>query len=74
MADEEKLIGAFEKNSRGEQVRLYLGDYMGRPTIDLRVWVEGDDGQWVRTKKGITMSVDLYPQLRSLVDGLEAHL
>lgn len=69
----EKLVAAFEKNNR-EQVRVYLTEFMGRSMIDLRVWTETPDGEWVRTRKGITMSADLYPELRAVIDGLEAHL
>ncbi len=69
----ERLVGAFEKNQR-EQVRAYLTEYEGQPMLDLRVWAELEDGQWVRTRKGITMSVDRYPELVALVEELGRHL
>lgn len=67
---DEKLIAAFEKNNR-EQVRLYLSEFQGRPMIDLRVWAETQDGTWIRTRKGITMSADLIGELKAVVDEAE---
>jgi hypothetical protein len=66
----EKLIAAFAKNDH-EQVRLYLTEYAERPMIDLRVWAETQDGTWVRTRKGITMSAEHYQELRTVIEGAE---
>lgn len=65
----ERLVAAFAKNNR-EQLRVYLTEYMGRPMIDLRVWAENQQGEWVRTRKGITMSTEVFPALRAVIDEL----
>ncbi|MEX2237890.1 MAG: transcriptional coactivator p15/PC4 family protein [Dehalococcoidia bacterium] len=70
---DEKLIAAFEKNNT-EQVRLYLTEFQGRPMIDLRVWAETQDGTWIRTRKGITMSADLIGNLKAVVDEAEGKI
>ena len=40
----------------------------------LSMLAESQDGTWVRTRKGITMSADLYPELRSIVEEAEEYI
>jgi hypothetical protein len=65
----EKEIASFEKNS-AEEVRIKLQDYKGRTFIDLRVWTkpEAEGGEAKPTHKGLTLSVDLLPELRKAID------
>jgi hypothetical protein len=60
------LISSFEKNSR-EEVRVSLRDYMGHHVIDVRVYVENGEGAVIPTKKGLTISVEHYHDLKEAV-------
>jgi hypothetical protein len=65
----EILVSSFAKNSK-EEVRVSLRDYMGRHVVDLRVYVENGEGAVVPTKKGLTISVEHYRDLRAAIDKL----
>lgn len=58
----EKLIDTFSKNSV-EEVRTALTEYKGHRLLDIRVWYEDASGERKPTKKGITIGVDLLPDL-----------
>ena len=59
-----KLINIFNKNS-AEEVRTQLTEYKGCRLIDLRVWNKPGEGEDLRpTKKGLTLNVELYFQLK----------
>jgi len=60
----ERLISAFEKNSR-EQVRILIGEYKGTPVINVRVFWTRDGKEWFPSAKGISLSLDKLPQLVS---------
>ncbi len=62
-----KVISEFAKNS-GETVRVSLTEFKGRELIDCRVHYRDDKtGELRPTKKGITISVDLYDDLRKAI-------
>lgn len=54
-------VHMFDKNSR-EQIRISLNEYMGFEYIDIRVFYKSDEG-YRPTKKGVTLSKDLYAEL-----------
>lgn len=60
------IIGTVEKNSR-EKVRVAIDTYKGHTFLDIRVFVDGDDGPQP-TKKGLTIKVDRISDLRSLLE------
>jgi hypothetical protein len=63
------LVYEFEKNST-ECVRAELTTYKGYKLLDIRAWVERD-GQWIATKKGLSLSIDLLPELEAAVRALQ---
>jgi hypothetical protein len=63
---ERKEIHRFEKNSL-EEVRVSLTTYKGREYIDLRVFFQGDDGEMHPGKKGLTIRLDLLPDLETAI-------
>jgi hypothetical protein len=65
----ERLVASFEKNSR-ETVCATLATWRGQRIADLRVYVDGDDGGPIPTRKGIAVRVEQLPDLRRLVDEL----
>lgn len=63
MADDEIVVGSFEKNSR-EDVRITLSKFKGYDLAGVRVWYKGDTEDDMRpSKTGITVRVELLPKL-----------
>ena len=70
---EPECIYKFEKNS-AEEVRVSLTTYNGKDYIDIRVFYLADDGEMRPTKKGLTVSVVLLPELSTAVEKLHEAL
>lgn len=51
----EEVIAEIGKNAI-ERVRVRLTEYAGHRLVDARVYFEGDNGEWVPTKKGLALS------------------
>ena len=66
----EEMISSFEKNAL-EEVRVSLTEYRGHQLIDLRVYYLSADGEPRPTKKGLALSVGLYPELKESLAKLE---
>jgi len=62
-----KLIHEFNKNST-EVVRIQLTEYDGKQLLDIRVWVQNDKGDFVPTRKGISIRVDQIDDLKEAID------
>ena len=67
----DRVITTFRKNT-AEEVRVSIGEYKGKQYASIRVYVENDFSEWIPTKKGITLSVDVLPELVRAVKMLEA--
>jgi hypothetical protein len=61
-------IATIPKNSR-EEVRIYLGEFKGALSLDIRTYAATSGGKPVATPKGVSLKVDRLPQL---VDALTA--
>ena len=61
-----QVVHKFGKNAT-EEVQVSLTEFKGYDLIDLRVYYCPPDGEPVPTKKGLTMSVGLYPDLRDSI-------
>jgi hypothetical protein len=66
----EELVSSFEKNAL-EEVRISLTEFKGHQLIDLRVYYISQDGEPRPTKKGLAISVGLYPELKEALVKLE---
>ena len=66
----DELIAQFEKNAT-EVVRVSLTEYRGRKLVDVRVYYSDDEGQYHPTKKGVSLSVDVYPDFKRALMELE---
>jgi len=64
-----RVIGQFQKNS-SEIIKVQLQEWKGEPYVDIRVWVAGEDGApgAQPTKKGITLSAELLPELKAAIE------
>ena len=62
---EQRLIDQFDKNAV-EKIKVHLQEWKGNTYVDLRVWVKldaGENGGEIATKKGLTLHVELIPDL-----------
>lgn len=59
------VIAQFEKNRRGEKIRVTLRTYEGVPLIDLRTWYPSGDE--LKPGKGMTCGVRHLPALAQAV-------
>src|SRR5437016_845976 len=66
----DELIEQFEKNAT-EVVRVSLTEYRGRKLVDVRVYYSDAEGQYRPTKKGVALSVDVYPDFKRAMLALE---
>ena len=66
----DELIEQFEKNAT-EVVRVSLTEYRGRKLVDVRVYYADNEGQYRPTKKGVSLSVDVYPDFKRAMRALE---
>lgn len=69
----DEVISQFEKNAT-EVVRISLTEYRGHKLIDVRVYYSDDEGQYRPTKKGVSLSVGLYPEFKQAIHALEKAL
>lgn len=60
-------IAEIQKNA-AETLVVGLGEYLGHKVVNVRIHVEGAEGQLIPTKKGVTASVRL---LGPLIDALQ---
>jgi hypothetical protein len=69
-----EVISKVSKNAR-ETVFLSLSEFKGHRLIDIRVHVPGDqEGDWVPTRKGVSLAVGLYPAFKKALSHLEGAL
>ena len=71
----DKPIYIFRKN-HNEEVRASIRTFEGRSFINLQVWAEKDTGhlEFLRTSKGLSLSVYVLPELKAAVQALEDEL
>lgn len=69
-----EVISKVTKNAR-EVLFLSLSEFKGHRLIDLRLHVPGDqEGEWVPTRKGVSLAVALYPAFKQALAQLEQAL
>jgi len=59
----ETTLFSFDKSLR-EQVRVSETIYLNKPYIDFRIFVRKANGEYIPTKKGITISKELAKYLK----------
>jgi hypothetical protein len=69
-----EVISKVTKNAR-EVLFLSLSEFKGHRLIDIRVHVPAEEeGQWMPTRKGISLGVGLYPAFKQALAQLEQAL
>jgi hypothetical protein len=64
MPDDRKVLHEFKRNSE-ETLRVSLSHFKGRTYIDIRLFYEDANGELQPTKKGITVTPELWDELRA---------
>ena len=59
----------FQKNGRGEVVRITREEYKGADLVNIRVWFTADDGELRPSKNGLTIRGD---QITQMIEALQA--
>ena len=59
----------FQKNNRGEVVRITREEYKGADLVNIRVWFKADDGELRPSKNGLTIRGD---QITQMIEALQA--
>jgi hypothetical protein len=68
------VIAKVTKNAR-ETIFFSLSEFRGHRLVDIRVHVPGDkEGEWVPTRKGVSLAVGLYPEFKQALAQVEAAL
>lgn len=60
----------FEKNSR-EVIRLSLSEYKAKKLIDIRIWYLDKDDEYKPSKKGLSLSIDKFDELKNAILRME---
>jgi hypothetical protein len=60
------LVARIAKNPT-EEVRVSLTSYRGHDLVDIRVFFQDEQGDWRPTKRGVSLSVDSFAELRDAI-------
>ena len=60
------VISEFQKNKM-EDFKLSLTEYQGHNLLDFRIYFKDKQGDSKPTKKGVTVNVKLFPELKKAV-------
>lgn len=69
MSKDAQVVYTFPKNPL-EEVRASITVFKGKQYVDLRIYYKGDDGEYRPSKKGLTVSLDLFSELEQAVKKL----
>lgn len=67
MNGNEQEVASFQK-TKTELVKVQLQTWRRQRYVDIRVWVADSTGEVRRSYKGLTLNVNLLPDLRAAVD------
>jgi hypothetical protein len=69
-----EVISQVTKNAR-EVLFLSLSEFKGHRLVDIRVHIPGArEGEWVPTRKGVSLAVALYPAFKAALVQVEKAL
>jgi len=70
---DDTVIAEVQKNPL-EKLYISLREYLGHPFVEIRLYFLADDDDWHPTKKGVTFSPALYPEVMEALRKVQAHL
>ena len=59
---EQQFLYSFPKNEE-EEIRFSIREYKDRRYLDLRLWYQAKGGEYLPTKKGLTLSLEFLPEV-----------
>lgn len=62
------------EKSWNEKILFSLSEFRGKQYADIRIYYEDDEGEWKPTKKGVTVSLDRFPEFKENLLRLEGQL
>ncbi len=65
----DRILHRFHKNS-SEEVRATISEFKGTDYASIRVYYEAEPGVWHPTKRGLTIALNLLPELEKAVRAL----
>jgi hypothetical protein len=71
--NDEVLISVIDKGL-GSRVHVRLSRFREKDYLDIRNFYEGEDGEWLPTRKGIAIPVELYDDLMTALEGAKARI
>jgi hypothetical protein len=74
MADEQNAVIAEMEKGYGEKILFSVSEFKGKKYANIRIYYEDDEGDWKPTKKGLSISMDSYPEFRERLGKLEDYL
>jgi fumarate hydratase class II len=67
----DKTVATFQKN-KFQEVRIGVREFKGNDLVDIRTWtMTQGSNDMVPTAKGVTINVNLLPQLRKALEDVE---
>ena len=73
MADDRKILHSFKRN-REETLQVSLSNFKGKTYIDIRLFYEPSEGELAPTKKGVTLTPELWDEFRAGIAAAETEL
>ncbi len=72
MADNEQVVLTIPRGLEGTaELRIAFAEFNGHPYVGLREWVKKDDGEWIPTKKGMSLKPKELPQVIAALQGFK---
>ncbi len=69
-----EVISQVTKNAR-ETILFSLSEFKGHRLVDIRVHIPGErEGEWLPTRKGVSLAVALYPAFKEALAQVEKAL
>jgi len=73
VSDDGKVLGEFKRNAE-ETLRVSVREFKGRVFVDFRLFYANDKGELLPSKKGVTITPDLWDAFRAAVEAAEGEL
>jgi hypothetical protein len=73
MPDDRKVLHEFKRNA-DETMRVSLSTFKGRTYVDIRLFYTDENNELAPTKKGVTITPELWDEFRAGVAAAETEL
>jgi hypothetical protein len=70
MPEDRKVLHEFKRNA-DDTLRISLSNYKGRTYVDIRIFYQDSNGELAPTKKGVTITPELWDEFRAGVAAAE---